>query len=464
MESTTAGPDAGSRAADPPDAASVVRERSYRSLLVLAAIVGVVVSLAAWCFLEGLHYVQVWVYKDLPGELGFSSVPTWWPIPVLALAGVVIAFAIARLPGHGGHEPSEGLKSGPPTQPIELPGVMLAAFATIGLGLVLGPEAPLIALGSGLGILAVTLARKDAPNQAFAVMAAAGSFAAIASLFGSPIIGAIIIIEAAGLGGPMLPLVLLPGLLAAGIGSLVFVGMGTVTGLSTAAYAITPLSLPSYPRPTLAAFGWTILLAIAAALVAFGIMSLGRAVKRLVRERPFLVVPIAAVVVAGLAIAFFEITGEPVDLVLFSGQDGMGPVVQQAATLSLGTLAILIAFKGLAWGVSLGAGRGGPTFPAIFLGIVGGLLAGHLPGFAETPAIAVLIGVACVSVLRLPLSSVVITLVVAQAGIGPTPLVIVGVVIAYLVTVGLSARLASADARPAAVAQGAGPVDTTQPA
>ena len=32
---------------------------------------------------------------------------------------------------------------------------MLAALATIGLGLVLGPEAPLIALGSGIGILAV---------------------------------------------------------------------------------------------------------------------------------------------------------------------------------------------------------------------------------------------------------------------------------------------------------------------
>ena len=43
-------------------------------------------------------------------------------------------------------------------------------------------------------------------------MAAAGSFAAVSSIFGSPVIGAVLIIEAAGLGGPTLPLVLLPGL------------------------------------------------------------------------------------------------------------------------------------------------------------------------------------------------------------------------------------------------------------
>ena len=179
---------------------------------------------------------------------------------------------------------------------------------------------------------------------------------------------------------------------------------------------------------------------------------LGRATKRVVVRRPYLLIPIAGLVVAALAVAFFEVTGEPADLVLFSGQEGMGPLVQQATTLSLGTLAFLIAFKGLAWGVSLGAARGGPTFPAMFLGIVGGLLAAHLPGFAETPAIAVLMGAACVSVLRLPLSSIVIALVVSGAGIGVAPLVIVGVVVAFLATVGLSARLAPRQMAAAAAA------------
>ena len=62
------------------------------------------------------------------------------------------ALAIVRLPGSGGHIPAKGLSAGP-TQPIEVPGVILAALASIGLGLVIGPEAPLIAIGGGLGLL-----------------------------------------------------------------------------------------------------------------------------------------------------------------------------------------------------------------------------------------------------------------------------------------------------------------------
>src|SRR6266702_1705454 len=171
--------------APPVDPGSLIRSKQYRVLLVFAAAIGLVVSLASWGFLEAVHYIQVGVYQDLPGDLGYDSAPWWWPLPWLALAGVLTAFAIERLPGRGGHVPADGLKSGgAPTQPIELPSVLLAALATLGLGLVLGPEAPLIALGMGLGILAIRLVRKDAPDQVLGVMAAAGSFAAISSLFG----------------------------------------------------------------------------------------------------------------------------------------------------------------------------------------------------------------------------------------------------------------------------------------
>ena len=66
------------------------------------------------------------------------------------------------------------------------------------------------------------------------------------------------------------------------------------------------------------------------------------------------------------------------------------------------------SFKGVAWAISLAGFRGGPTFPAIFLGAAAGVLASHLPGFDLTPAVAVGIGAAVVAVLRLPLSAVVI--------------------------------------------------------
>ena len=84
------------------------------------------------------HQIQVWLYRDLRSRLGFGAPPWWWPLPVLAVAGVIVALAVSRLPGNGGHEPSEGLKTGPPTRPVDVPGVVLAALATISLGLVLG--------------------------------------------------------------------------------------------------------------------------------------------------------------------------------------------------------------------------------------------------------------------------------------------------------------------------------------
>ena len=125
---------------------------------------------------------------------------------------------------------------------------------------------------------------------------------------------------------------------------------------------------------------------------------------------------------------------------LFSGQEAFGGLFGAAATISLSTLALLLVFKGLAWSISLGSFRGGPTFPAIFLGVVAGLLAAHLPGFAETQAVAALIGAACVSVLRLPLASVMIaTLLTAKAGLAVAPLVVVAVAVAYLASETLTA-------------------------
>jgi H+/Cl- antiporter ClcA len=433
----------------PTDPAELIRSRPYRVLLVLAAVVGLVVSTASWAFLELVHEIEVEVYSDLPRHLGYASEPEWWPLPWLALAGLVTGFAIAKLPGRGGHVPAEGLKTGGrPTQPIELPGILLAAAATLGLGLVLGPEGPLIALGLGLGILAVKLVKKDAPEQALGLMAAAGSFAAVSTIFGSPVIGAVLIIEATGLGGAVLPVVLLPGLLAAGIGSLVFIGLGSFSGFSTSAWALSPFPLPAYGGPGWGDFGWSILLAAVTAIVVFAIMEIARWAKRFVDMRliPFTIV--AGLAVGGLAIAFAEATGESTNAVLFSGEPAFGSLFAGAGTLSLSTLALLLVFKGLAWSISLGAFRGGPTFPAIFLGAAAGIMAAHLPHYAETQGVAVLVGAACVSILRLPLSSVMIALLLSvKAGLGVAPLVVVGVVVAYLASEALTAYV---DARIAA--------------
>jgi chloride channel protein, CIC family len=180
------------------------------------------------------------------------------------------------------------------------------------------------------------------------------------------------------------------------------------------------------------------------AIVARVIMQGGLAAHSIVKPRLFLALPLAGLAVSGLAIAFSQASDKGVEEVLFSGQDQLPGLISNAGAWSLSALALLLVFKGIAYAISLGSFRGGPTFPALFLGAAAGLLASHLPGFPVAAAVPVCIGAAVASILRLPLSAIVLaSLLSVKAGTGPEPLVIVGVIVAYLATLALSRRLAS---------------------
>jgi H+/Cl- antiporter ClcA len=425
----------------PPDPLAILRTRSYVVLLVLAGILGVPISAVAYWFQDLVAHLQKWTFTDLPKGLGFHAEPTWWPLPLLAVAGVLVGLTIRYLPGRGGESPAEGFKPRGAPSPVELPGIALAALTTLALGAVLGPEAPLIALGGGLALFALRLVKRDAPPTTAAVLGAAGSFAAIAALFGSPLAAAFLLMEASGLGGATLIVVLLPGLLAAGIGSLIFTGLDSWTGHGTFSLAIP--NLPPFARPNIAEFGWALVIAVAAALLGSAIRWLAVLLRPHVERRLLLLTPAVGLVVAGLAIVFFEATGKSSSLVLFSGQSALPSFLTQSATYSVGTLILLLGCKGLAYGGSLSSFRGGPTFPALFLGAAGGVALSHLPGLPMVPAVAVGIGAMCVVMLRLPLTSVLLaTLLLSSDGLAVMPLVIVAVVVAYVV----SARLAPAPA------------------
>ena len=159
----------------------------------MGALLGVPVALVAYFFLKWVADVQQYVFTTLPADLGFNGEPAWWPIPPLIVSGVLVGLTIKHLPGTAGHEPAEGFKTTGPVRPIDLPGIIIASFATLSLGVVLGPEAPLIALGGGLSYLAVWLRRRDLPAQTGAVIAVIGSFAAVSTLLGSPLTGAFLL-------------------------------------------------------------------------------------------------------------------------------------------------------------------------------------------------------------------------------------------------------------------------------
>jgi H+/Cl- antiporter ClcA len=429
-----------------PDPAALLRSRRYVGLLILAAILGVPISAAAFGFLALVSGLQEWLFTDLPEALGFDGAPLWWPLPLLALAGVLVGLTIRYLPGRGGHSPADGFKAGGVPSPIELPGIALAALATLSLGAVLGPEAPLIALGAGLAGSAVRLARRDVPAQATAVVAASGSFAAISTLLGSPLLGAFLLMEASGLGGPTLGLVLVPGLVAAGVGSLIFIGLDAWTGLGT--YSLALPDVPPFAQPDLAQFGWALVIGLVAAVVGTGIRRLALALRPHVERRLLLATPLVGLAVGTLAIVYAQASGHNFSEVLFSGQNALGPLISNSASYSAGALVLLVACKGLAYGASLAGFRGGPVFPAMFLGAAGGIALSHLPGLPLVPGVAMGIGAMSVVLLRLPLTSVLLaTLLLAADGLAVMPLVIVAVAVAYVA----SARLTPpATATPAA--------------
>jgi hypothetical protein len=180
---------------------------------------------------------------------------------------------------------------------------------------------------------------------------------------------------------------------------------------------------------------------LAAAVIGPAIHRLGLFLHGYAVKWPLLMAVLAGLVVALLATGYTEATGKPASDVLFSGQDGMGPLVAQAGGYPARALVLLLACKGLAYGVSLSSLRGGPIFPALFIGAAGGMALSHLPGLPLVAGLAMGMGAMSVVMLTLPLTSVLIaSLLLGSDAAAAMPLVIVAVAVAYVAAARLTPR------------------------
>jgi hypothetical protein len=418
--------------ADAPKLADLLRRPGYLRLLGLCGLVGVPVSVVAFGFLALEHELTDVLWEDLPDAAGFDEAPWWWGIPSLVIGGMLVAFAAVRLPGGGGHVPADGVGT-TPTEPRFLPGILLAGLASLCLGAVIGPEGILLALGSGVALLLVAPRwRSGHPGDA-ALIGVSGAFAAIATILGSPLVAAMLMIEAVGFGGAQLFAVMLPGLLASGVGALMFTGLGTWTGFEIQTLGLPPL--PDFARPEIADVLWSVPIGLLGALLAHAIRVGGRRVLPIVRARPLLVTPLAGAFVGALGGAYALITGHPPAEALFSGQQTIVTLVGEPERWSDGDLVVLIACMGLGYSISLAAFRGGPVFPAVLLGVAIGQLLDGLPGLEMTPAVAMAMGALTVSMLRLPVASILlVAILLGAASFAAIPVVILAAVTAFIVT------------------------------
>jgi H+/Cl- antiporter ClcA len=411
----------------------ILRSPGYLKALAFCALLGIPVSLAAFWFLVGLHKLEHALWTDLPQAVGLDGPPPWWwPFPLLLFAGLAVGWAAARLPGGGGHLPVAGLHAGGGGATRALPGVLFAAAACLPFGAVLGPEAPLIALGGGLALVFRDLAQAPATAQSTALLGAAGAAAAVAAIFGNPLVAAVLLIEVAGVGGPQLFAVMLPALLSSGVGSLVFTGLGRWTGLETGDLSLNPSATP-FPRLDAGDVAWALAIGAALALVLHPLRAAARRVAAHTAARPLVRTVQCALAAAACAALYALLTDRSPHEVASSGQAALAAMASDPHAWGVGALVAVLLLKGAAYALCLGSLRGGPVFPALFLGAAAGLLLAPLPGLGVVPAMAAGMAAASAATLRLPVSSVVLV-VLLLGGTAMMPVVILAAVVAFVVT------------------------------
>lgn len=359
---------------------------TYLRLVGLGAVIGVPAALLAALFLVLVHDLEHWLWTDLPDRLGHSS-PPWYLVLGLPLAGAFVVLVARRfLPGDGGVSPLVGLQGEKPSPLSHAPGIAVAALGTLSFGAVLGPEMPLIALGMIVGLVVASILRLG--ERESALLAGAGSFSAISALFGGPIVGGVMMVEsgAAGLGASLAP-ALLPGFVAAATGYVVFIGFGNWGGLGTP--GLVEPGLPPYQGTHI----YDLILAVVVGVLTAILVTVVRRLAHRVADLPRPGMPVLLLgggLAVGVLAEIADLLGANSQDVLFSGQASVpGLVTESSAKIVL----LLLIFKGLAYAVSLGCGfRGGPIFPAIYLGVA--VIALPVVWFDISPTVAVAIGAA----------------------------------------------------------------------
>lgn len=407
--------------------------RAIPRILGASVIVGVLAGVAVIAYLTVEHALQGLLWETIPDALG--GTPAWWVFAVLVVGAVGVWLAL-KLPGHGGHRPLDGL--GIDIGPKQIVSVVTAALISLSIGAVVGPEAPLMAIGSAVG--GFVAMRSTAPVRK--VLMLAGAVAAITMILGNPMVSAVLVLEAAALkgspGGKKVMLAVLPVLIAMGFGYLIQVGVGDWGGVGQSQLAVP--GLPAYDTVQPVDLALAIVVAIVTAILAVIAVEAGTGFQSRITN-PLVGLLIAGVVVAAAAVITRAITGENVDVILFSGQESTAHVL---TLTSVGVLVVIAVAKTIAYTVSLGGGfRGGMLFPAVFLGVVVATAMSLLISGSSVSALtAAGIAAAVAAVLRLPFTAVLLALLLcAGAGLAVTTPAIIGAVIGVLFRVVADLRL-----------------------
>lgn len=285
-------------------------------------------------------YVVLQVVQTLVHLLWTRGPDLWWqghsPWPYVVglptVAGVLVA--VVRAKGADGHNPLTGISLAP-VSPHDFPGVLLAIVLTLAGGLALGPEAALVSTGAFLG--GVVAQARSVPVK---LGVPVGAAAALASLVVNPVLTG---------------------------------GMNISSSYRFAASDLLPA--------VVAALATVLFLAVVRIGARAVILARGGD-RALVWH-----IGLGGLIVGVVAVVYQSASGQPVHLVLTSGESLIKPLV----TLGSASLIVwTVLAKAAVYLVCLGSGfRGGPYFPAMFIGAgIGAACASVIGGGIEPAAAA----------------------------------------------------------------------------
>lgn len=350
--------------------------------MLLAAVVSLVIG---YVVLEIVNAGIILLWETIPET--WASTPAWYVIGVLLVAAVAV-FVIRKFVGDAGHSPIGGIKVSSIT-PKEYVGVILAILASLWGGIVLGPEVALVATGSMIGgLFAKWMGITDSKDQTKVV--GLGALGAILALFVGPIIS----------------------------GSMQL-------GSTPEAIEVDQL-------------GWAIAVAIIVAVVVTLARVVAALIARATGSGPHLPILIGAALIVGISALIVQSrTGEGILFIVTSGEEF---ITKLPALTSTSTVLAIIIFKAIAYAVSLGSGfRGGPFFPAMFVGAAVGLLISLAMGDSgpSVPA-AIVVGVIASLIATAPMKWPVVIILGVVLGLlmgtwTLVPAALIGAVVARLI-------------------------------
>ena len=410
----------------PAAAAPVTQKREFWVLMGYAVVLGVFGAFAGLVFIGVIKFGGKWYSDSHPGWFGGH----WWWVAVATAAGAAVGLLrrLTRLPWE-----IPGLFADLQTEHVNpglVPGIVAVSTVSLIGGASLGPEKALGAMGGGAGSWLAQ--RRALGKQDSQVNTLSGFAGAYGGLFSSTVIVVLLILEVARPGGQRFTKALAAGIVASSV------SFGIYFAIAGAVF------LDDYQVPPYKFEDWQLLAGVPLGLFAALVVSL-LAGFMLVASRLFGRLKVPVIAKSALGGVVFGIVGVALPLTMFSGSDQLKTVLEDAGTLGVGLIAVLVIAKMLTFAVSQGSGFvGGPIFPSLFIGGTAGVLVHQvIPGVPLGLAFTCLLAAVPGGLAPAPFSMVLMAAFLTQVGALQTAPILIAVITSYLTLEAVKYLLAS---------------------